>query len=152
MNRGSVILLVEDNDADAELTLMAFAEAHVSNSIVRVCDGLEALDYLFAGGAYGGRSVENLPAMVLLDLNMPRLDGIDVLKAIRSDARTKHLPVIILTSSDQDRDRLAAYEHHANSYVRKPVEYDSFVNAARELGMYWLVLNLPSPPPVGRQE
>jgi two-component system response regulator len=145
MRAEQVILLVEDNDADAELTAMAFSEAHIGNTLVRVSDGQEALDYLFAEGRYAQRQVSDIPAVVLLDLNMPRVSGIDVLKAIRADERTKHLAVIILTSSSEDRDRLAAYDNHANSYVQKPVDYDQFVAASKQLGLYWLVLNQPPP-------
>ncbi|KAF0811610.1 Response regulator rcp1 [Andreprevotia sp. IGB-42] len=139
------ILLVDDNDADAELTAMAFVEARIHNPVIRARDGVEALDYLFAQGAYAGRNVQDIPAIVLLDLNMPRLSGIDVLKAIRQDERIRHLPVIILTSSIEERDRMAAYENFANSYVQKPVDYDQFVTASRELGSYWLALNQPAP-------
>ncbi len=145
MKTDQVILLVEDNDADAELTAMAFAEAHIGNTLVRASNGQEALDYLFAQGRYADRQVSDIPAVVLLDLNMPRISGIDVLKAIRADERIKHLPVIILTSSSEDRDRLAAYDNHANSYVQKPVDYDQFVAASRQLGLYWLILNQPPP-------
>jgi len=131
------ILLVEDNDDDAELTLMAFKTQRISNAVVRVRDGLEALDYL--------RDCTDLPVVVLLDLNLPRLSGIEVLKAIRAGEHTKHLPVVVLTSSDEEKDRLAAYSHFANSYVRKPVDSDQFAAAARDLGLYWLVLNRPVP-------
>jgi len=137
MTTDQSILLVEDNDDDAELTLMAFKTQRISNSMVRVRDGVEALDYL--------RDCKELPAVVLLDLNLPRLHGIEVLKAIRAEERTKHLPVVVLTSSDEEKDRLAAYSHFANSYVRKPVDYDQFTMAARDLGLYWLVLNRPVP-------
>jgi two-component system response regulator len=137
MTTDQSILLVEDNDDDAELTLMAFKAQRISNSMVRVRDGVEALDYL--------RDCKELPAVVLLDLNLPRLHGIEVLKAIRAEERTKHLPVVVLTSSDEEKDRLAAYSHFANSYVRKPVDYDQFTMAARDLGLYWLVLNRPVP-------
>lgn len=139
------ILLVEDNDDDAELTVMAFKAAHISNPVVRIEDGVEALDYLFARGEHAGRNVEELPAVVLLDLKLPRLGGLEVLNAIREDPRTKHLPVVILTSSTEDRDRIEAYDHRANSYVQKPVDYDAFVTAARQLGLYWVVLNIPPP-------
>jgi len=139
------ILLVEDNDDDAELTVRAFTQANIANSLVHVSDGVEALDYLFGRGAYSHRNTRNLPVLILLDLKLPRLDGIDVLKAIRSHELTRYLPVVMLTSSDHDRDRLAAYHHQVNSYVKKPVDYDQFVEAARHLGLYWVVLNLPVP-------
>jgi two-component system response regulator len=139
------ILLVEDNDDDAELTVRAFRQANVTNPVVRASDGVEALDYLFGRGAHAGRDLSDAPAVVLLDLNLPRLSGLDVLKAIREDERTRYLAVVVLTSSNEDRDRMAAYEHYANSYVRKPVDFEQFVTASRELGLYWMVLNLPPP-------
>jgi two-component system response regulator len=142
---GQNILLVEDNDDDAELTTMAFKEARIANPIVRIADGVEALDYLFARGKYADRANADLPAVVLLDLNLPRLGGLEVLAAVRSHPRTKYLPVVVLTSSNEDADRLGAYDQRANSYVRKPVDYDAFVAAARQLGLYWSVLNLPPP-------
>lgn len=145
MNNGQNILLVEDNEDDALLTCLAFKQANINNPIIHARDGVEALDYLFARGNHAGRNADDLPAVVLLDLNMPRMDGIDVLKAIRNTPSSRHLPVVILTSSNEDQDRLAAYDHYANSYVRKPVDYDNFVTAARELGLYWLVLNRPPP-------
>jgi two-component system response regulator len=139
------ILLVEDNNDDAELTVRAFTRAKVKNPLVRVRDGEEALDYLFGRGAYAGRDVRDLPAVTLLDINMPKLSGLDVLKAIRADERTRHLPVVVLTSSNEDIDRLSAYTNFANSYVVKPVDYDQFVTAASQLGLYWMVLNAPPP-------
>lgn len=147
MNPEQTILLVEDNDDDAELTLRAFKSKRISNPLLRMRDGVEALDYLFCRGSHAGRDPDDLPAVVLLDLNLPRLDGFQVLKAIRAGERTKHLPVVILTSSDEEKDRLAAYSQFANSYVRKPVDYDQFTAAARDLGLYWLVLNRPPPRP-----
>ncbi|WP_035054038.1 response regulator [Andreprevotia chitinilytica] len=149
MKSTQVILLVEDNDDDAELTMMAFKQARIGNPMVWAKDGVEALDYLFAMGKYADRDKNDIPSVVLLDLNLPLLDGIDVLKAVRADTEIRHLPVVILTSSNEDKDRLAAYDHHANSYVRKPIDYDRFVAAATELGLYWLVLNEPSPKRVG---
>ncbi len=146
MKNDPVILLVEDNDDDAELTAMAFKAARLSNPVVRVRDGVEALDYLNARDRYAGRRVDEVPALVLLDINLPRLNGLEVLAAIRSTEHVRHVPVVMLTSSDEEKDRLAAYSHCANSYVRKPVDYDAFVTAARELGLYWLVLNRPLPP------
>jgi two-component system response regulator len=145
MMHGGTILLVEDNDDDAELTAMAFREARISNPVLRIGDGVEALDYLFARGKHAGRDVTDLPAVVLLDLNLPRLNGLEVLAALRSTEHTRRLPVVILTSSTEDKDRIAAYDHHANSYVRKPVDYDQFVAAARQLGLYWMVLNVQAP-------
>lgn len=144
MKEQQVILLVEDNDDDAELTIQAFREARIGNRVVRARDGVEALDYLFARGEHAGKEVE-LPAVILLDLKLPRVDGLGVLKTVRSNERTRTLPVVILTSSIEERDRLAAYHHFANSYVQKPVNYDSFVAAAHQLGLYWMVLNVPPP-------
>jgi two-component system, response regulator len=140
-----LILLVEDNDDDAELTLKAFMAAKIANPIMRAHDGVEALDYLLGRGTHAGRDVSDVPAVVLLDLKLPRLSGLEVLKAVRADERTKHLPIVILTSSDEERDRLSAYDQFANSYVLKPVDYDQFVAAARQLGLYWMVLNVPPP-------
>jgi two-component system, response regulator len=145
MTHEAAILLVEDNDDDAELTVKAFTQARIRNPVMRVRDGVEALDYLFARDSYSARDANDTPAVVLLDLNLPRLTGLDVLKSIRADHRIKHLPVVILTSSDEETDRLTAYEQYANSYVRKPVDYDRFVTASRDLGLYWLVLNRPPP-------
>jgi two-component system, response regulator len=139
------ILLVEDNDDDADLTVMAFTEARIGNRIVRMHDGEEALEYLFARGRYLTRAGEPGPAVVLLDLKLPRVDGIEVLRRIRAEPATAHQPVVILTSSAEDQDRLAAYANHANSYVRKPVDYDQFVTATRQLGLYWSLVNLPPP-------
>ncbi len=145
MTKEQVILLVEDNDDDAELTAMAFNEANIRNRILRVEDGVEALDYLFCRGKHATRDPADLPVVVLLDLNLPRINGLEVLAALRADERTKHLPVVVLTSSTEDKDRMAAYHNHANSYVQKPVDYDQFVGAARQLGLYWMVLNVPAP-------
>jgi two-component system response regulator len=146
MNGRQPILLVEDSDDDAELTTMAFEEAKMSNPIVRLKDGIEALDYLFRRGAWAARDAAEVPAIILLDLKLPRMGGLEVLAALRADERTRHLPVVVLTSSAEEGDRLAAYDHHVNSYVRKPVGYDQFVAATRQMGMYWLLLNLPAPP------
>jgi len=136
------ILLIEDNDDDADLTEMAFREAKISNPIVRARDGVEALVRLHGDGVV---APEPLPVVVLLDLKLPKVSGIEVLKSIRASAATKYLPVVVLTSSDEDRDRIEAYALFANSYVRKPVDYDAFVAASRELGLYWTVTNVPPP-------
>jgi two-component system, response regulator len=145
MHPERMILLVEDDDLDAKLASKAFQRAKVTNALVRVRDGMEALDYLFARGKYATRDVHDLPVFVLLDLNIPKISGLKVLEAIRADARTRHLPVIILTSSGEERDRLGAYNHFANSYVIKPLDYDQFVAAAQQLSLYWTGLNEPAP-------
>lgn len=134
------ILLVEDNDDDADLTEMAFREASISNPIVRARDGVEALAML-----QSAVDTSTLPVVVLLDLNLPRVNGLEVLEKIRAIEATRYLPVVVLTSSDEDRDRVEAYARHANSYVRKPVDYDEFVAASRRLGLYWTVTNVPPP-------
>jgi two-component system, response regulator len=145
MNINRMILLVEDDDADADLASRAFQRAMVTNALVRARDGLEALDYLFARGKYAARDTHDLPVFVLLDLDIPKISGLKVLEAIRADARTRHLPVIVLTSSGEERDRLGAYNHFANSYVVKPLNYDQFVSAAQQLSLYWTELNAPAP-------
>jgi two-component system response regulator len=145
MNANRTILLVEDEDADAELASRAFQRAKVGHALVRVRDGMEALDYLFARGKYAGRDPQDLPVFVLLDLNIPKINGLKVLEAIREDERIKHLPVIILTSSGEERDRIGAYKHFANSYIIKPLDYDQFVAAALQLSLYWTELNEPAP-------
>jgi two-component system, response regulator len=141
----NTIFLVEDNDDDAELTVRAFRRAKITNPLVRARDGVDALDYLFGRGDHAATDPGSLPVVVLLDLNLPKVSGLEVLKAIRDDQRTKHLPVVVLTSSNEDRDRLGAYDHFANSYVLKPVDYEKFVAAATQLSLYWTVLNKPPP-------
>jgi two-component system response regulator len=138
-----MILLVEDNPDDEALTLRALRKANVRNEVVVARDGVEALDYLFATGPHAGRDTSVLPQVVLLDLKLPRLDGLEVLRRLRADARTKVLPVVILTSSNEEEDRVAGYELGANSYVRKPVDFGHFAEAVRQLGLYWLLLNQP---------
>jgi two-component system response regulator len=139
-----VILLVEDNPDDEALTLRAFAKNNIGNRIVVVRDGAEALDWLFKRDRYKDRT-EPDPQLVLLDLKLPKVDGLEVLRQVREDARTKLLPVVILTSSKEESDLLRGYELRANSYIRKPVDFTRFVDSVRELGMYWLVLNEPPP-------
>jgi two-component system, response regulator len=141
-----VILLVEDNPNDEALTLRAFRQNNIRNQVVVTRDGAEALDWLFGRGAHAGRDPSVLPQVVLLDLNLPKLSGHEVLRAIRLDARTKRLPVVLLTSSMEDRDLIAGYDLGANSYVRKPVDFTQFLSAVRELGLYWLVMNKVAPP------
>jgi two-component system response regulator len=145
MAEDSVILLVEDNPDDEALTLRALRAAGVRNEVVVARDGVEALDYLFGTGRHAGRDIGLLPQVVLLDLKLPRLDGLEVLRRIRSDERTRLLPVVILTSSTEDRDRVEGYRLGANSYVRKPVDFGQFAEAVRQLGLYWLLLNQPPP-------
>jgi two-component system, response regulator len=135
------ILLVEDNPDDALLTKRALTQGNLFNEVVHARDGVEALDYLFATGAYSDRDPSDLPVVMLLDLKLPKLDGLDVLERVRADDRTRLLPVVILTSSQEEQDLLAGYRLGANSYVVKPVEFGRFVDAVRELGLYWVVLN-----------
>jgi two-component system response regulator len=142
-----VVLLVEDSESDEKLTLRAFKKSNLSHRIVVVRDGAEALDYLFGNGPYQGRDTHDLPAVVLLDLKLPRVDGCEVLRAVRRDERTRLLPVVVLTASKEDEDRLRAYELGANAYVRKPVSFSEFADAVRTLGLFWLVLNEVPPSP-----
>lgn len=140
-----IILLVEDNPDDAKLTLRAFKKSNILNPIVVIQDGVEALDFLFARGAHRDRADKPLPTLIVLDLKLPRLDGLGVLKAIRADDRTKLLPVVIMTSSKEDEDVISSYSLGANSYVRKPVDFKEFQEAAKLLGMYWLMINQSLP-------
>jgi len=139
------ILLVEDNPSDVDLTKRAFEKRNLVNTLVVIRDGQEALDYLFGVGAYAGRDVADVPACILLDLKLPKVDGVTVLQTIKSDARTRMIPVIVLTSSNEPRDIKACYGLGTNSYIRKPVDFDEFVEAVSHLGLYWLVLNEPPP-------
>ncbi len=139
------ILLVEDNPDDLELTLRALKQYNIRNEIAVVRDGAEALDYLFATGAYADRDTTTMPAVVLLDLKLPKIDGLEVLRHLRADERTKLLPVVILTSSREEKDIINGYKFGANSYVQKPVDFNQFIEAARQLGLYWLVINEPPP-------
>lgn len=138
-----VILLVEDNPDDVELTRIAFAEAKIANHLVVASDGVEALDYLFARGSHAGRDADDLPSIVLLDLNLPKIDGREVLQAIRANDRTRSLPVVVLTTSTEPFDVEASYALGVNSYIRKPVDFEQFVWAVKQVGLYWLVLNHP---------
>lgn len=140
-----IILLVDDNPDDEELTLLALEESNILNEVVVARDGVEALDYLFAAGRYADRDPRRLPQLVLLDLNLPKLDGLEVLRRLRADPRTALLPVVILTSSGEEEDVIAGYRCGANGYVRKPVDFDGFAEAVRHLGLYWLVLNETPP-------
>ena len=140
MNDG-VILLVEDNPDDEALTLRALKKNNIKNEVVVAHDGVEALDYLFGTGEQTGRHANVNPEVVLLDLKLPKVDGLEVLRRLRADERTKLLPVVILTSSNEEQDRLQGYKLGANSYVRKPVDFNQFIDAVRHLGLYWLILN-----------
>jgi len=141
-----IILLVEDNPSDIGLTKRALAKSHIANEMVVVEDGQDALDYLFGNGQYAGRDVDELPALILLDLNLPRVDGLEVLRQIRADSRISRLPVVILTTSKEEQDVARSYDLGANSYIRKPVDFTQFAQAVEHLGLYWLVLNEPAPP------
>ena len=140
-----MILLVEDNPDDQALTLRALKGNNIKNEVVVAHDGVEALDFLFGRGTYAGRDLSIMPHVTLLDLKLPRVDGLEVLKQMRSDERTRLLPVVILTSSNEDRDRLQGYSFGANSYIRKPVDFHEFMDAVRHLGLYWLILNQTAP-------
>lgn len=137
----TTILLIEDNPDDEALTMRAFKKSHLANDVVVARDGVEALDYLFGTGAYEGRDVSDKPHLILLDLKLPRLDGMDVLKRIRSDERVNLIPIVVLTSSREQEDLIRSYALGANSYIRKPVDFNQFVHAVQQLGLYWLVLN-----------
>jgi CheY-like chemotaxis protein len=136
-----VILLVEDNPDDVELTVRAFEKTNIQNKVIAVRDGAEALDYLFAKGKYANRDINQRPKVVLLDLKLPKLNGLDVLRKMRANEKTKRIPVVMLTSSSEDRDILESYNLGANSYVKKPVDFTQFLETAKSLGMYWLLLN-----------
>ena len=154
MNRELVILLVEDNPDDEELTRLAFRKSNIANRLEIVRDGAEALEYIFATGAFAGRAPEDDPCLVLLDLKLPKVSGLEVLRRIRANPRTKSTPVVILTSSVEEQDVIQGYDLGCNSYIRKPVDFTQFTEAVKILGLYWLVLNQPpllSKPP-GRGE
>jgi two-component system response regulator len=141
-----MILLVEDNPDDEALTLRALKKHNVGNKVFVVHDGAEALDFLFCMGAYVDRDPHKLPQVTLLDLKLPKVDGLEVLRRLRADERTRLLPIVILTSSNEEQDMIEGYKNGANSYVRKPVDFNQFVEAVRNLGLYWLVLNEAPPP------
>ncbi len=137
------ILLVEDNPTDAELATLALKEHNLANKLVWVKDGAEALDFLFGTGAYANRKPENRPQVVLLDLRLPKIDGLEVLRRLKADDRTRRIPVVVVTSSKEDRDVVASYDLGVNSYISKPVEFDEFSRVVSELGLYWLLINHP---------
>lgn len=141
MAKSNTILLIEDNPDDEALTVRALKKNNIANEIAVARDGQEALDYLFGSGKYADRDISLLPQVVLLDLKLPKIEGLEVLKQIRSNPQTQRLPVVVLTSSNEERDIITSYSLGANSYVRKPVDFEQFLEAARQLGLYWLVLN-----------
>lgn len=143
MNDIKTILLVEDNPQDEMLILRSLRKVNLANQVDVARDGQQALDYLFREGEFAGRGGAGLPTVVLLDINLPRVNGLEVLERLRGDQRTRTLPVVILTSSDEERDRLRSYEHGANSFVRKPLDFTEFAESVASLGVYWLALNIP---------
>lgn len=148
MTQRNILLLVEDNADDEELTLLAFEESKILNEVVVARDGVEALDYLLGTGTYGDRDMNIMPALILLDLQLPRINGLEVLQRLRADKRTKLIPVVILTTSNEQLDLINSYSLGCNSYIRKPVDYNQFITAVQQLGMYWLLINEPPPVPV----
>ena len=138
------IVLIEDNPHDAELALRALKTYNLANELIWLKDGVEALDFIFAQGQYADRSIEDVPKVVLLDLKLPRINGLEVLEKVKSDVRTKGIPVVVLTSSSEERDIVTSYNLGVNSYILKPVDFDKFINAIREIGFYWLLLNKPA--------
>lgn len=143
MNYEVELLLIEDNNSDAEMTIRALKKNNLANKIVRLKDGAEALDFIFAEGIYADRKVENSPKVILLDLKMPKVNGIEVLERVKSDERTKKIPIVVLTSSQEDPDIKECYRLGVNSYVVKPVKFDEFMKAISELGIYWMLVNQP---------
>jgi len=145
INNDKVILLVEDHPDDEELTMRALAKNNIKNEVVVARDGVQALEYLFGTGAYAGRDLNQMPQIILLDLKLPKIDGLEVLRRLRADDRTKFLPVVVLTSSKEEQDIVKSYQLGANSYVRKPVDFMEFTTAVQQLGLYWLILNESAP-------
>ncbi len=141
----ATILLIEDNPDDVELTLHAFQKNRMANEVVVAGDGAEALDDLFGTGKYAGRNTDALPALILLDLQLPKIGGLEVLRKVREDERTKRIPVVILTTSDEEEDIVNGYDRGCNSYLRKPVDFNEFMNSVKQLEVYWMVLNTPPP-------
>jgi CheY-like chemotaxis protein len=151
MHEDRQILLVEDNPKDVKLTLHALREESLANDIQVVRDGEEALDFLFCRGQFSHRSFEHPPRLVLLDLKLPKLDGLEVLRELKGDARTRPIPVVVLTSSVEESDLVRGYDLGANAYIQKPVDFDAFRRAVRQLGLFWLMVNLPPPPSAFRR-
>jgi two-component system response regulator len=145
LEKKETILLVEDNPDDIELTMRAFKKNKIANDLVVARDGVEALDYLFCKGAYAKRDIKDVPRLILLDLKLPKMDGLQVLERLRFDGYTKLVPIVILTSSKEEQDLVAGYKYGANSYVRKPINFNDFVDAVRNIGLYWLLINEPPP-------
>lgn len=145
MSKSDCIVLIEDNDDDVSLAKRALAKNNIANEIVVVRDGAKALEYLFGTGEFEGRDPANVPCLVLLDLKLPKVDGLEVLRSIKSDERTRLVPVVVLTSSSEEQDLVESYNLGANSYIRKPVDFEQFVTSVQQLGLYWLVLNEPPP-------
>jgi two-component system response regulator len=139
------ILLIEDNPDDIELTMRAFRKNNIANNLMVARDGVEALDYLFCRGAFSDRKIKETPRLILLDLKLPKMDGLQVLEALRADECTKLVPVVILTSSKEEQDLISGYKLGANSYVRKPINFNEFVDAVKNIGLYWLLINEPAP-------
>jgi len=139
------ILLVEDSPDDQELIRMAIADEHITNEIIALSDGAQALDYLFGTGSYAGRDISDTPLVILLDIKLPKVNGLEVLQQLRADPRTSLIPVVILTSSNEEQDVLTSYKNHVNSYVRKPVDFEQFTKAVKQLQLYWVILNEPPP-------
>ena len=144
MNTGT-ILLVEDNPSDIDLTKRAFEKGHITNTLVVAEDGQEALDYIFGNGKYADRDISQIPTLILLDLKLPKIDGLEVLRRVRATEKIKRLPVVILTSSKEEQDIAASYDLGVNSYIRKPVDFNQFAEAIKHLGLYWLIINEPPP-------
>jgi two-component system response regulator len=145
VTKDETILLVEDNPDDIELAMRAFRKNHIANKFIVAHDGVEALDYLFCHGAYAGRDITDKPRLILRDLKLPKIDGLQVLERLRAEESTKYLPVVILTSSKEEHDLVQGYRCGANSYVRKPIDFNAFVEAVRNIGLYWLLINEPPP-------
>jgi two-component system response regulator len=143
--KNETILLVEDNPDDIELTRRAFRKNNIANDLIVTRDGVEALDYLFCRGAHTNRNIKELPRLILLDLKLPKMDGLQVLECLRAEEITKLVPIVILTSSKEEQDLISGYKYGANSYVRKPIDFNEFVDAVRNIGLYWLLINEPPP-------